>query len=113
MKINAYIGRRLERRFILAEPYMVLQTKEDFEKIFNQIHDLGYNKGFKDGLTHSLGYIMAAIDEDFDEDVRREAEFEAGRINRMRFERKQDRYKELKESAVKEYIEKVESEKNK
>ena len=51
-------------------PYIVMNTKEDFEKWFKEIHDDGYESGYKDGLVRALGYIYNAIDEHFDDEIR-------------------------------------------
>lgn len=92
------------------KPYVVLDTKEDFEKWFKEIHDDAYEAGYKDGLIRALGHIYNAVDENFDDDVRSRAEYEARHIGMTNWRRRHEYEEDLKKYAVNEYIRKQKEE---
>ena len=47
------------------QPYIRLETKEEFEKWYDEIKGVGYELGFEAGLTTALSYIMAPAIEMF------------------------------------------------
>lgn len=47
------------------KPYMTLETKEDFDKLFDQAEKIGYKDGFKRGIITALSYIVGPTYEIF------------------------------------------------
>ena len=47
------------------EPFMILETEEDFNKIFKSGEKTGYKLGFENGLVTALSYIVGPTYEIF------------------------------------------------
>ena len=68
--------------------YMTIETKEDFEKLFNKIYNSGKDDGFKKGIEVGLAQFLRTINARFDDDMIRNASYIANEMDRKETMRK-------------------------
>lgn len=59
------------------KPFIEFQTKEDFDKWFDEIYENGRKHGFKDGRVNALSYFLGTINERFKDEEITEAQRES------------------------------------
>ena len=78
------------------KPFMVFETKEDFDKKFDEIYHEGRVTGFKDGSIWTLSYIQELLKDMFQPAAFKAAEDEI-RSRKIEKWRKDEDAKSLKE----------------
>lgn len=59
------------------KPFIEFQTKEDFDKWFDEIYENGKKHGFEEGRVNALSYFLGTINERFKDSEITEAQKES------------------------------------
>ena len=91
------------------KPYATWETKEEFEKHFEQIYNSGRESGFKEGLTTALSYILELLEDKFNDiDMQRNAEYVLSTRRKSEWKLRQSIIEYAKKKAVEEYLKSLE-----
>lgn len=76
------------------KPYMILNTKEDFDKVFYSGYNCGYESGFESGRISAIIAFDKMMDSTFSAEERSDAAYEHRRSAIAQWQK--DRAKEVK-----------------
>lgn len=89
----------------MPKAFMTLNTKEDFEKLWREAYNCGYQSGIHDGRVDAIGRAIFVINEEFDDKIMNEAEHNQRTIGIRKWNQRVKRDKGVKLLGVREYIE--------
>lgn len=91
------------------KPYMVFETKEEFDKQFDKVYHSGEDDGFERGCAYMLSNLYQIID-DQSEEIQRSAQYILGKRRQDEYKKKESAIEYIKEQAILDYLK--EKEKN-
>lgn len=95
----------------MPKAYLVLNTKEEFEKLWKDAYNCGYHNGIHDGQVDALARAMFVVNEEFDEKLISEAEGDQRSIGIRKWKQQVKRDESVKRLGVREYLESSEKSK--
>lgn len=89
------------------QPFMRLETKEDFEKLWKEAFKCGYEEGFDDGRCDALIIFQNAIDNNFTPEEQSNAAWHDKQNAIAKWKREEKERKKREEAEYEDIIEKA------
>lgn len=87
------------------KPFMRIETKEDFDKLFDEIWNEGRKHSFKEGRINALSYFLGTINERFKDGEITEAQRESNDRKIAEWQKQEDFVKRRVEYELKKKME--------
>ena len=84
------------------KPYMAIESKEEFEKLFKDIFSSGEERGFSKGVEYVLSFLFETIDE-FDNEQRQCAQLILSERRKKKFNDRNKLLEAARAKAVEDY----------